>query len=43
MPAAVLCFGALVMPALSIAQSAEDRAEWPKTDFSRRTVNFAEI
>jgi len=43
MPAAVLCFAALVMPALSIAQSAEDRAEWPKTDFSRRTVNFAEI
>jgi hypothetical protein len=30
-------------PAAAAAQSAEDRREWPKTDFSRRTVDLAEI
>jgi hypothetical protein len=32
----------LVLPA-SFAQSDQDRREWPKTDFSKRTVDFAEI
>jgi hypothetical protein len=36
--AGLLCFAL----ALS-AQTSEDRREWPKTDFSRRTVDLAEI
>lgn len=28
---------------VAIAQSLPDRAEWPKTDFARRTVDLAEI
>ncbi len=28
---------------LALAQSAEDRREWPRTDFSKRTVDLAEI
>jgi len=30
-------------PGAALAQSAEDRREWPRTDFSRRTVELAEI
>jgi hypothetical protein len=30
-------------PGTVLAQSAEDRREWPRTDFSRRTVDLAEI
>ena len=36
-----VCFSAVAVAAA--AQSAEDRREWPKTDFSRRTVELSEI
>lgn len=32
-----------VMPALVLAQSAHWKREWPKTDFSRTSVDFSEI
>jgi hypothetical protein len=34
---------ALVLAGAALAQSPADRAEWPKTDFARRTVELAEI
>ena len=33
----------LLTAGLALAQTAQDLAEWPKTDFSRRTVDLAEI
>ena len=33
----------ILAPASVLSQSAEDRREWPRTDFSRRTVELAEI
>ncbi len=33
----------VVASGTAIAQSASDRAEWPKTEFDRRTVDLAEI
>ncbi len=34
---------ALVVAGATAAQTSSDRAEWPKTDFARRTVELAEI
>jgi len=34
---------ALGLAAAALAQSPADRAEWPKTDFSKRTVEYSEI
>jgi hypothetical protein len=34
---------ALIFSATASAQTAHDRAEWPKTDFSKRTVELSEI
>ncbi len=41
LPAAMLAFG--LAAAAALAQSPSDRAEWPKTDFAKRTVDLAEI
>ena len=33
----------ILAPGMALAQSAEDRREWPRTDFSHRSVDLAEI
>jgi len=38
-----LLFVILLFASQALAQSDHDRREWPKTDFSRRTVDLAEI
>jgi hypothetical protein len=43
LPTLALAAALALAPALAPAQSAEDRREWPRTDFSRRTVDLAEI
>lgn len=39
--AAMLASG--IAAAAALAQTPSDRAEWPKTDFAKRTVDLAEI
>ncbi len=39
----IASLAAALLAASAVAQTASDRAEWPKTDFSKRTVELSEI